>query len=161
MKLTYILCQIHRNNTGTSSTDCTCLSVKRESGCICNIISDHLRSHLQKLFVGIVGRNLREHSIDDIVDLTDLHGLCLTDKLLDHFSLTLGTLEIISCCVTNTAVGSRLYTVQSLKTCMCQRFRRYTRYLRSLYHIVIQMIDLCLININVYTAQQIKIMEAN
>ena len=36
------------------------------------IISDHLRSHLQKLFVGIVGRNLREHSIDDIVDLTDL-----------------------------------------------------------------------------------------
>ena len=39
---------------------------------------------------------------------------------------------------------------------MCQRFRRYTRYLRSLYHIVIQMIDLCLININVYTAQQIN-----
>ena len=42
MKLTYILCQIHRNNTGTSSTDRTCLSVKRESSCICNIISDHL-----------------------------------------------------------------------------------------------------------------------
>ena len=156
MELFYVLFQIYRNNAGTLSFDgCICL-VKRESGSINNIIGQKLRSHSYQLVVGIIGCDQREHRINNIIDLADIQRLRLTYQLHDHLTLTFCTLEVVSCRVTDTAVGGGLYTIQCLKTCSGQRLRLYTGYLGGLNNIVIQMFNLCIIYIDINAAHQVN-----
>lgn len=121
MKLFYIFFQIYRNYTGAFALYSSSRLVKRETSGIHDIVGQKLRSHCKKLIVGIIGSCQREYSIDNIIYLADIHGLCLADNLHDYFSLTLSTLEVITCSITDTAVGSCLYTVQCLKSGLCQR----------------------------------------
>ena len=85
-----------------------------ETCSICNIVSDQARNHVQQLGLGNRCSNQREYLIHNIENSGNSSLLRLIHHKADHSSLALGTSHIHTGCVTDSAVGDNLYSIQMI-----------------------------------------------
>ena len=132
MQLQYIGIQSCRYND--TALNCSKFIVLRESRCFINAVSDHCRDQLQDLCLGNRCFDHRENLIHDIKDCGKAGFFCLVNDHLDNSSLSLCTSHIQACRITDTAVGSSLYTIQMIGS--DNRFLIFRLRLRQLYRCI-------------------------
>ena len=96
-----------------------------------------------------------EHVIDNADKRGHRHSLHLLQDPVQHISLTLRSLIVITCRVTDTAVGKRLQSIQGLRTGLCHFYDLLSGHLGSFRLITIDPLDLLRLYINLETADGI------
>ena len=90
-----------------------------------------------------------KHIVDDAHESGHRHGLYLLQNLVENGSLTLGSLIIVSCRVTDTAVR------KGLQAGLSHFHNLFSRYLGTLGLITIKPLDFVLLHVDFHTADRI------
>ena len=117
MKFDNCTLQICRNDN--ASLDIGEFELGRKTGAVCKFISDQCRQKAQDILFGKGSLYHREYIIHDLEDGRKACCLCLIKEHSQYSSLTFCTSHIQTCCITDTAVGCYLYTVQMVSINCC------------------------------------------
>ena len=153
MKFNYIVLQICRNND--TAFDIGEFEFLRESCTVSKFVSNQSRDQSQNILFGKRGCYHWEYIIHNLKDRGKTCYLCFIKEHSKYTSLTLCTSHIQTCCITDTAVRSYLYTIQMISSNYCFLILRFRfRFLNrsiipacqfgSLNTVIVHMLNLCI-----------------